>query len=130
MSLWERIHALGGRGAELRDTDWSTGEQQLLCLGRALLCRRRILLLDEATSRLGSHLLRMDAATATSMQHDLEVACQGCTVLAVMHQLQHVGRYDLVALVDAGRIVELDSPTTLLAQDSEFSRLYHAQLRL
>lgn len=28
-------------------------------------------------------------------------------MLAVMHQLQHVERYDLVALVDAGRIVEL-----------------------
>ncbi|KAF7157159.1 hypothetical protein CNMCM6106_002241 [Aspergillus hiratsukae] len=121
MSLSERIHALGGLGAELRDTDWSTGEQQLLCLGRALLRRSRILLLDEATSS-------MDAATTTSMQRVLEVECQGCTVLAVMHQLQHVERYDLVALVDAGRIVELDSPAALLARDSEFSRLSHAQV--
>ncbi|RLM01880.1 hypothetical protein CFD26_103018 [Aspergillus turcosus] len=121
MSLWERIHALGGLTAELRVTDWSAGEQQLLCLGRALLRRSRILLLDEATSS-------MDAATATSMQRVLEAECQGCTVLAIMHQLQHVGRYDLVALVDAGRIVELDSPAALLGQDSEFSRLYHAQV--
>ncbi|GIC85509.1 uncharacterized protein Aud_001340 [Aspergillus udagawae] len=71
----------------------------------------------------------MDAATATSMQRVLEVECQGCTVLAVMDQLQHVERYDLVALVDAGRIVELGSPAALLARDSEFSRLYHAQVR-
>jgi ABC-type multidrug transport system fused ATPase/permease subunit len=71
----------------------------------------------------------MDAATAMSIQHVLEVECQGCTVLAVMHQLQHVERYALVALVDAGRIVKLDSPPALLARDSEFSRLYHAQVR-
>lgn len=70
----------------------------------------------------------MDAATATSMQHVLEVECQSCTVLADMHQLQHIERYDLVALVDAGRIVELDSPAALLARDSEFARLYHAQV--
>ncbi|EAL91343.1 putative ABC multidrug transporter [Aspergillus fumigatus Af293] len=120
MALWERVHALGGLTAELRDTDWSAGEQQLLCLGRALLRRSRILLLDEATSS-------MDAATATSMQHVLEAECRDCTVLAVMHQLQHVERYHLVALMDAGRIVELDSPAALLARDSEFSRLYRAQ---
>lgn len=69
----------------------------------------------------------MDAATATSMQHVLEAECRDCTVLAVMHQLQHVERYHLVALMDAGRIVELDSPAALLARDSEFSRLYRAQ---
>ncbi|KAH1934205.1 hypothetical protein KXV48_005163 [Aspergillus fumigatus] len=120
MALWERVHALGGLTAELRDTDWSAGEQQLLCLGRALLRRSRILLLDEATSS-------MDAATATSMQHVLEAECRDCTVLAVMHQLQHVERYHLVALMDAGRIVELDSPAALLARDSEFSRLSRAQ---
>lgn len=62
----------------------------------------------------------MDAVTATSMRHLLEVGCEGCTVLAVMPQLQHVERYDLMVLVDEGRIVELESPAALLARDSEF----------
>lgn len=68
----------------------------------------------------------MDAVTATSMRHLLEVGCEGCTVLAVMPQLQHVERYDLMVLVDEGRIVELESPAALLAQTPNL-RLYHAQ---
>ncbi|EDP54894.1 uncharacterized protein AFUA_2G13900 [Aspergillus fumigatus Af293] len=99
MSLWERIHTLGGLTAELRETDWSTGEQQLHCLRQVLLRRSRTLLLDEATSRFGAHPI---------------------SVLAVMPQLQHVERYDLMVLVDEGRIVELESPAALLARDSEF----------
>ncbi|KAF7167521.1 hypothetical protein CNMCM5623_000845 [Aspergillus felis] len=67
--------------------------------------------------------------SATSMQRVLEVECQGCTVLAVMHQLQHFERYDLVGLVDEGRIVELESPAAVLAEGSEFSKLYQAQAR-
>ncbi|KAL4738159.1 P-loop containing nucleoside triphosphate hydrolase protein [Aspergillus similis] len=120
--LWDRIQPLGGLAAELRSMDWSMGEQQLLCLARALLCKSPILLLDEATAS-------MDTATETLMQRLLETECPNRTVLAVMHRLQHIEWYDMVALVDRGRIVELDAPAVLLGRDSQFAKLYHAQAK-
>ncbi len=47
-----------------------------------------------------------------------------CTVLMVCHRLQHVPRFDLVATVSRGRVVELGEPTALLRDPaSRFSRL-------
>lgn len=45
------------------------------------------------------------------------------TVLAIMHRLKHVSRYDKVALLDNGTLVEYDQPQSLLARDSRFADL-------
>lgn len=53
---------------------------------------------------------------------DREFAQQ--TVIAVMHRLRYIERYDRVALLKHGEMIECGSPTTLLGQDSEFRRVY------
>lgn len=53
---------------------------------------------------------------------DLEFADQ--TVLAVTHRLSYIHRYDKVALLDAGTLVEFDKLSILLEHDSAFSKLY------
>lgn len=58
------------------------------------------------------------------MQDIIDTTFKDCTVLAVMHRLTHITRYDKVALLDNGHLMEFDTPETLLSQESRFARLY------
>jgi len=57
------------------------------------------------------------------MQDIIDTTFKDCTVLAVMHRLTHITRYDKVALLDNGHLIEFDTPETLLSQESRFARL-------
>jgi len=75
--------------------------------------------------------------TIHSVDQDTETVVQGIidrhfashTVLSVMHRLEHVRRYDKVALLEAGEIVEFGDPAVLLAQPSRFATLFASRER-
>ena len=48
------------------------------------------------------------------------------TIISVMHRLGYVDRFDRVALLQNGELVECDSPSALLSTDSKFRKLYGA----
>jgi ABC-type multidrug transport system fused ATPase/permease subunit len=51
------------------------------------------------------------------------------TIIAVAHKLDTIMDFDKVAVLDAGRLVEFDSPYALLEKpQSAFSRLYNATM--
>ena len=51
------------------------------------------------------------------------------TIIAVAHRLETIMDFDKVAVMDSGRLIEFDSPYTLLeAPESAFSRLYNAAM--
>lgn len=58
------------------------------------------------------------------MQDIIDTTFKDCTVFAVMHRLTHITRYDKVALLENGHLVEFDTPETLLSQESRFAKLY------
>lgn len=68
----------------------------------------------------------------TSVDHETEIIMQEIvdsefkhtTVLAVMHRLEHVTKYDKVALLDEGELVEFDAPSKLMAEESRFAELW------
>jgi ATP-binding cassette subfamily C (CFTR/MRP) protein 1 len=66
----------------------------------------------------------VDANTQALMQNIIDVEYKDCTVLAVIHRLDHIQKYDKVALLDSGVLVEYDTPAELLAGSSRFSELY------
>ena len=97
--------------------NFSTGERQLITLARALLQPNRILILDEATANI-------DQATDATIQRIIRERFADWTVLTVAHRLNTVQDSDRVLVLDAGRIVEHDAPSALLARrDSRFSML-------
>lgn len=117
VGLWSLLEERGGLDAEITNAGLSKGQQQLLALSRAILRKGKILLLDEPTSNV-------DSETDATMQRILKEEFANCTVLTVAHRLDSIMDCDAVAVVDAGRLVEVGSPGELLkSQDSWFSGL-------
>jgi ABC-type multidrug transport system fused ATPase/permease subunit len=115
----------GGLLAEVSESgdNLSQGQRQLLCIARALLRRCRILVMDEATSAI-------DPATDMAIQRILRdsSARLGTTVLTIAHRLQTCEDCDLIMTLSDGRVIEFDSPKTLLANhNSTFYKMYHGK---
>ncbi|KAK9927051.1 hypothetical protein M0R45_024256 [Rubus argutus] len=88
-------------------TNWSMGQRQLFCLGRALLKRSRILVLDEATAS-------MDNATDSILQKTIRTEFADCTVITVAHRIPTVMDCTKVLAIADGKLVEYDEPTKLM----------------
>ena len=105
---------VGSKGDRL-----SGGQKQKVALVRVLLKNPRILILDEATSSL-------DNVSQARIQRMLETDLKGkCTVLAVVHRLDKVAAYDQIAVLKAGKIVEMGQYDQLMAAEGVFYQLKH-----
>ena len=97
--------------------NFSVGERQLICLGRAMLARPRLLFLDEATASV-------DGETDAHIQRMLRSRFQGTTLLTIAHRLNTIMDYDVILVVDKGRAAEFGTPSELLANENGmFSQL-------
>ncbi|KAI1268251.1 ABC transporter [Xylariaceae sp. FL1019] len=97
----------------------SSGQKQLLCFARAMIKTSKILVLDEAMSSV-------DTETEAIMQNIIDTEFKDCTVISVMHKLQHVTRYDKVALMENGVLLECDAPEVLMGKKTRFAELYQS----
>lgn len=68
----------------------------------------------------------VDNATEETIQDIIESEFATHTVLSVLHRLRYIHRYDRVAVLDAGVLVEFDTPAALLSRNSRFAELYHS----
>nr|WDD38969.1 ABC transporter C family member 3 [Fagopyrum tataricum] len=91
-------------------SNWSMGQRQLFCLGRALLRRSRILVLDEATASI-------DNATDMILQKSIRTEFADCTVITVAHRIPTVMDCTMVLSMADGKIVEYDVPTNLMGEE-------------
>uniref|UniRef100_A0A915DLA1 Uncharacterized protein n=1 Tax=Ditylenchus dipsaci TaxID=166011 RepID=A0A915DLA1_9BILA len=88
----------------------SIGQRQLVCLARALLRVRttKVLVLDEATAAI-------DPETDRLIQLSIRENFNSCTILTIAHRLNTVLDYDKILVMDAGKVVEYDTPNNLLS---------------
>lgn len=101
----------------------STGQKQLLCIARILLCKPDMLILDEATSSI-------DTRTELLVQTAFERLMQGRTSFVVAHRLSTIQHADIILVMRAGRIVEQGTHAELLARKGFYASLYHSQFAL
>ncbi|EPS64169.1 hypothetical protein M569_10611, partial [Genlisea aurea] len=98
-------------------SNWSMGQRQLFCLGRALLRRSKILVLDEATASI-------DNATDMILQKTIRTEFSDCTVITVAHRIPTVMDSTMVLSISDGKLVEYDDPMKLMKkEDSLFGQL-------
>uniref|UniRef100_A0A8U7N1E2 ATP binding cassette subfamily C member 2 n=1 Tax=Corvus moneduloides TaxID=1196302 RepID=A0A8U7N1E2_CORMO len=94
----------------------SVGQRQLVCLARALLRKAKILILDEATAAVD---LETDHLIQTTIRREFA----DCTVLTIAHRLHTIMDSNRVMVLQAGQIVEFDSPEALLMKQGIFSAM-------
>jgi ABC-type multidrug transport system fused ATPase/permease subunit len=88
----------------------SGGQQQKLAIARVILKHPRILIMDEATSAL-------DNKSQTRIQNLLETRWKKkSTVISVVHRLDIIKNYDQIAVMKAGKILEIGSYNELIAR--------------
>lgn len=97
----------------------SQGEQQLVCLARAILKNNKILMLDEATANV-------DPETDKFIQLKIAEKFKECTVLTIAHRLRTVIEADIIIVMDSGTCAEMGSPAELIHNQGIFYTLVQA----
>ncbi len=102
-----------------RGQSLSSGERQLIALGRAFLAHPRVLVLDEATSNL-------DLQSENQIEAALDVLLEARTAVLIAHRLSTAMKADRIVVVDDGRIVEVGSHVELVARGGRYAEMYEA----
>jgi ATP-binding cassette subfamily B multidrug efflux pump len=107
---------VGERGITL-----SGGQKQRTAIARAIVRNPRILILDDALSSVDTH-------TEDKILNHLREIMQGRTTIFISHRVSTVRNADRIAVLYAGRIVELGTHDELVAKDGYYTDLYNKQL--
>jgi ATP-binding cassette, subfamily B, multidrug efflux pump len=107
---------VGERGITL-----SGGQKQRTAIARAIIRNPRILILDDALSSVDTH-------TEDKILNHLREIMQGRTTIFISHRVSTVRNADRIAVLHAGRIVELGTHDELVAKEGYYTDLYNKQL--
>jgi ATP-binding cassette subfamily B protein len=92
----------------------SGGQQQRLCLARALAARPDVLVLDEPTSALDPHSETLIGESLTALKHEL-------TLFIIAHRMSTLDICDRVMVIVDGRLAAFDTKA-LLQRDNTYYR--------
>ncbi|KAG4235641.1 Multidrug resistance-associated protein 5 [Phytophthora cactorum] len=87
----------------------SVGQRQLLCIARALIRDSKVIVMDEATANVDQESDKLIQQTMKESFGD-----GNNTVLCIAHRIETIMDSDKILVLDAGELVEFDSPTSLL----------------
>jgi len=110
---WDTI--VGERGLTL-----SGGQKQRVAIARAIIREPEILVLDDSLSAV-------DTETEEIIISNLIAERKGKTTIIISNRVSTLRRADKVAVLDAGRVVQLGSPEELAATDGFYSEIAELQ---
>jgi ATP-binding cassette subfamily B protein len=91
----------------------SGGQQQRICLARALAARPQVLVLDEPTSALDPHSENLIQESLTGLRHDM-------TLFIIAHRMSTLDICDRVMVIQDGRLAAFDTTESLRANNSYY----------
>ncbi|KAK2949702.1 Multidrug resistance-associated protein [Blattamonas nauphoetae] len=98
-------------------SNFSAGQRQLLCFGRAILNNCRVVVMDEATANV-------DVETDAKIQRTIREQFREQTVIVIAHRLNTIMDSTRIMVMDQGYLSEFDTPENLKANpDSAFNAL-------
>jgi ATP-binding cassette subfamily B protein len=100
-------------------TTLSAGEEQLVAFARLLVRHVQVVVLDEATAR-------MDPLTESLVVRASDRLLRGRTGILVAHRLSTTRRAEMVAVLEAGRVVQVGPREEVSARPGPFRRLLEA----
>ena len=98
----------------------SGGQKQRLSIARAVYKNPPIMVLDEATSAL-------DTKSEKLVQVALNNMMQNRTSLVIAHRLSTIQQADKIVVMDAGKIIEQGSHTSLIEKNGVYANLVNMQ---
>ena len=117
--LKDGIHTLlGERGVSI-----SGGQKQRVSIARALLVNSELFILDDALSAV-------DSETEYEILKNIYTHLDGTTLVICSHRIAAVSQADTVITMDEGRIVEIGSPSELLAKKGYFAKQHKLQTQI
>jgi ATP-binding cassette, subfamily B, multidrug efflux pump len=107
---------IGEKGVTL-----SGGQKQRLTIARAMILDPPIMIIDDSLSMI-------DTRTEEEILNEIISLRKGRTNIIVSHRLSTISRSDIVVVMKDGIVIETGDYKALLANNSEFSRLYKKQV--
>lgn len=118
MSLPNKYETIVEEGA----TNLSGGEKQRLALANVFLCDSSYLLLDEATSNL-------DALSESLVYDAINNISKGKTVINISHRISTIKDYDLIIVMDNGKLAGKGTHEELLNSCDLYNELIQTELQ-
>jgi ATP-binding cassette, subfamily B, multidrug efflux pump len=115
--LEKGIHQQVSRGG----SNLSVGEKQLISFARAIVHDPAILIMDEATANI-------DTETELRIQHALEKARKGRTLIVIAHRLSTIKNADKIVVLENGQKVEEGTHKALIANNRTYANIYRSQI--
>lgn len=95
----------------------SGGEKQRLALARVLLMNADILVLDEPTSSI-------DTILESDIKNNLEQLSLNKTMITITHNLEIIKDYDIIYVIDKGKVVEKGNHKELMVRHNKYFQLF------